>query len=240
MKIDEKGNAADSFAHIFINELQSPLYAQSSTLSSVLSSIKDNINPNDFDLIELSLNSCNYTKNLIENYWFCQKTEKEPYKPDYDTFDLIEIFNGIKRGFEVLSKYYELDFKLNSKDRLLIRADKFYFSLAIENLLFFVVNNAGKNTSINIELREKRGKFQFFIKMKNSNIYFQDCSEFFEYYDYERVCALFENSSSKSGIKISSCLMVSMAKEIIHAHFGRFFFQNLIDNVNVLGFEMPV
>ena len=240
MKIIEKDNINQEYlSNIFIQELQTPLCVQSATLKCLFEQTKDKMNSKDYNLMGLVLNSCNYLKNLIENYCLLKKIQQKGYKPNYEKFDFRELSNVIKSDFESLSSYYKLSFDFEIKNEIIMRADKFFLFLAIENLLFCTLNNAGKNTSIKVKIRIKKEEIQFFIKTQKPYSVFQDINDFFEFYDFTKYY-IAAKTVKNNFAAINNCLMVSMTKEIIHAHFGRFFFQTLTNDANVLGFEMPV
>ncbi|MBQ7286334.1 MAG: hypothetical protein IJW73_01070 [Candidatus Gastranaerophilales bacterium] len=73
-----------------IHDLKTPIAAQIAALESFLKTTSSKINQEEKDLIELTLNSCNYTQKLVDTYSVVQKLNYKSLELNYENFDVAE------------------------------------------------------------------------------------------------------------------------------------------------------
>ena len=106
MKIKER---QDKFLSAVMDNLKVPTIAQIKALELFLSTSSDKINPEEKDLIELTLNSCNNMQKMIDNFSFISKLNSEKINLDYKYFNFKELTEGILEEMSILLKYSELN-----------------------------------------------------------------------------------------------------------------------------------
>ena len=85
LKLEKEKN--EYFAKI-VHDLKTPIIAQIKTLESFLIAVENKISQEEKDLIELTLNSCNYMQKLIDIFNSVQKLDYEAIKLNYEKFNI--------------------------------------------------------------------------------------------------------------------------------------------------------
>ncbi len=227
MKTKEKQE--DLLAKI-IRDIKTPTNAQITALELFLSSACKKINQEEKDLIKLTLNSCVNLQKLIENFHCVHKLNFENLKLKYENFDVIEVINNVLKEFDILIKYSELEVIFNKSREFIIFADKIQIQKAIENILSNSINNAYKNSKIEILISKEKNEFVLKIKNKSPFINQEDLKKIFEKF----------NANTSSYNKTNLNLGLYLSKEIINAHFGKIIAQSFAQNINILGFSIPL
>ena len=212
-----------------IQEFKTPTIAQSSALETLLETTKQKFSADELELIELTLNSCNYMQKLIDTFSNVFKLSLEKLSLKYVKFSLNEILNEVLAELTLLLKYNELKIELNCKNEVIVNADKVQLKKVIENILLNSIKNAYKNTTIEIKIAVFKNEVLFEVKNKSP------------YTDEELLNNIFnKNNGRMLAFKSPSKeLGLYLSKEIINAHFGRMIVKSCDDNINVLGFYLP-
>ena len=205
-----------------IDDLKVPAIAQIKALELFLSTTASKINPDEKDLIELTLNSCNNMQNMIDNFSFISKLKNEKISISYKHFDFIGMLKKSLKEADILLKYSNLKLKLNLEHLKDVYADEDKIKKAIDNMLSFAINASFKNSKLIISgLKIKEGiKFEIVFKSFRKN---------------DDIIEIFNQNQQYS----SKYLQLFIAKEIIKAHFGKIIFKNYEDDMTVLGFLLP-
>ena len=228
MKIIEKKD--EYFAKI-IHDLKTPANAQARALESLLETCSKKINQEEKDLIELTLNSCNYMQNLIEVFCSVYKLNYEKIELNYEKFDIIKLINDTIKELRVLLKYHELNLAIKSSHKaIIVNADKLQIKRVIENILSNEIEHAFKNSIIEIELIKNKSSFIFHAKNKSKYIEPKALKEIFEKF----------KTNYTSTNRIASGLGLYLSKEIIKAHFGKMIAKSYSNDTNIFGFSIPI
>lgn len=220
----------DEYIAKIIHDLKTPLHAQISALESFLSTAREKISQEEKDLIELTLNSCNYMQKLIEIFNSVHKLNFESIKLNYEKFDFMELVVSCLDELKILIKYCELKIDFKNKESLIISADKLQLKRVVENLLSNSINYAFKNSTIEISFNKIGDFLNFQITNKSPYIENQTLKEIFQKY---KTCAGLYN---KNGVGLG----LYLSSEIIQAHFGSMFAKSNPDNTNIFGFRVPI
>ena len=211
----------DEILSIVINNFKNPTIAQIKALELFLNTSSGKISSEEKDLIELTLNSCNYMHKMIDNFSFIVKLNSEKISLDYKTFDILELIKTVLKEISILLKYSNLKLNINSAENTVITADEAKIKNALESLLLYSASSALKNSSIDISILNRKNMMEIEIS--------SNCL-----YEYEN---LFEGSQIKNSSLQNIALITS--KEIINAHFGRMIYKNFENNKMTIGFGLP-
>ncbi len=219
----------DFFAKV-IYDLKTPTAAQIKALELFLSTSSEKISSEEKELIELTLNSCNYMQNLIETFSAVYKLEHEQIRLQYSKFDVSELIDQINHSLGVLLKYHELKIKIKTEKNMVINADKSQIKRVIENILSNAINYSFKNTTIYINATINKNILKFEI---------QNNSPYIEPEMLNKIFEKFKTISTRRN-RTGAGLGLYLSKEIINAHYGKMIAKSYPDNVNILGFEIPI
>lgn len=226
MKLQTK---RDEFLAKIIHDLKTPTIAQIKALECFLTTCSDKINQDEKDLIELTLNSCNYMQKLIDTFSFVHKLNYEELVLNYEKFSLIELIKNTIKELNILLKYYNLKIELKYDEEIIINGDKLQIKRVLDNLISNSINFAFKNSIIYINVDTKRGDTT--VEIKNNSPYIEPkiLKEIFEKFK------TYPSNYNKAGVGLG----LYLSKEIIHAHFGKMIAKSYPDNINIFGFIIP-
>lgn len=220
----------DEYLAKIIHDLKTPTFAQIKALESFLTTGSNKISPEEKDLIELTLNSCNYTQKLIEIFSQVHKLNYNKIILNYEKFSINTLIKNSINELKILLKYNFLDICFKEEKEIIITADKLQIKRVIENLLSNAINYAFENSTIEIELKEQNRTCIFEIKNKSQYIEPKIMKEIFEKYKTHDSCY------NKAGVGLG----LYLSKEIINTHFGKMIAKSTQDDVNIFGFELPI
>lgn len=220
----------DEYIAKIIHDLKVPISAQIIALESFLDTASSKISQEEKDLIELTLNSCNYMQKLTEIFNTVNKLNYEAIKLNYEKFDIVKLAKDSLNELKILIKYNELKISFEADKDIVVDADKLQIKRVIENLLSNSINYAFKNTVIKIFLK-KEDNFVIF-KIINNSPYIEPkiLKEIFQKY---KTCASLYN---KNGVGLG----LYLSNEIMQAHNGEMFANSSVDNFNLFGFKIPI
>lgn len=220
----------DEYIAKIIHDLKVPISAQIIALESFLDTASSKISQEEKDLIELTLNSCNYMQKLTEIFNTVNKLNYEAIKLNYEKFDIVKLVKDSLDELKILIKYNELKISFDFNKEIIVDADKIQIKRVIENLLSNSINYAFKNTTIKIFIESKEN-FAIF-KIINNSPYIEPnvLKEIFQKY---KTSAFLYN---KSGVGLG----LYLSNEIMQAHHGEMIAQSNVDNLNLFGFKIPI
>ena len=219
----------DEYVSKIIHDLENPIVAQITALESFLSTTAEKLSQEERDLIELTLNSCNYMQKLTEIFNSVYRLNFENIKLNYEKFNVAELIKTLIKDLSILLKYCELDIALDCENEIIINADKAQIKKVIEILLSNAVNYAFKNTTIKIRTSTLNG--DFLLEIKNNSLYIepQTLKEVFEKHK------TYPSLYNKNGVGLG----LYLSKEIIQAHQGTMIANSSPDNITSFGFKIP-
>jgi len=208
-----------------INNLKNPTVAQIKALELFLSTSANKINTEEKDLIELTLNSCNYMHKMIDNYSLAVKLNSEKLYPDYKQFNIIELLEKTVKDINILLKYSNLNVNIYPDKNYFVKADEIKIRNVIESLLLYGINSSCKNSDIDIFISDNKNDLKFEVKIP--------C------FDYKEDETSDYSDSNPKKQDIPTCnIGLFIAKEIIYAHFGKMIYKRK-DNKLIIGFYLP-
>ena len=219
----------DEYVSKIIHDLENPIVAQITALESFLSTTADKLSQEERDLIELTLNSCNYMQKLTEIFNSVYRLNFENIKLNYEKFNATELINTLIKDLNILLKYCELDIVLDCENEIIVNADKAQIKKVIEILLSNAVNYAFKNSTIKIRTSTLNGDFLFEIKNNSLYIEPQILKEVFEKHK------TYPSLYNKNGVGLG----LYLSREIIQAHQGSMIAKSSPETITIFGFKIP-
>ncbi len=219
----------DEYVSKIIHDLENPIVAQITALESFLSTTSEKLSQEERDLIELTLNSCNYMQKLTEIFNSVYRLNFENIKLNYEKFNVTELIKTLIKDLNILLKYCELDIIFDCENEIIVNADKAQIKKVIEILLSNAVNYAFKNSTIKIRTSTLNGDFLFEIKNNSLYIEPQILKEVFE--KHKTHPSLYNKNGVGLGLYLS--------REIIQAHQGSMIAKSTPENITIFGFKIP-
>ena len=229
-KLKAKNDIKEEYIIKIIHDFKTPINAQIKALELFLSTTKSKILQEEKDLIELTLNSCNYMQKLIETFTCVHQLKSTNLILNYEKFDMVELIKSSIKELEILLKFYELDVVFDNKKEIIINADKIQIKRVVENLLSNSINYAYKNTEIKINVDLKNENLIFTIKNKSPYIEPIALKEIFKKYKTQA------SRFNKHGVGLG----LYLSQEIINAHWGEMIAKSNVDETNIFGFAIPI
>ncbi len=220
----------EEFLAKIIHDLKTPTLAQISALEVFLANSSDKLNENEKELIELTLNSCNYMQNLIETFNIVYKMDFEQIHLNYEKFNIVNLIKEVQNEIKILLKYNKLNIELKSSKEIIVNADKLQIKRVLENILSNAINNSYKNSTIYINVAKTKSSIQLEVKNNSPYIESKILEEIFEKFKS------YPSLHKKAGIGLG----LYLSKEIINAHYGKMIAKSFEDNINIFGFELPL
>ena len=216
-----------------INDVKVPALAHIEALQVFLETSTSKLSSEDLDYVKLMLNSANYLQRILSIYSWLQHIEaKKPIKLTYLKFDFVEFLDDILNEFKIVMKFYNLKLEYRYRKQILINADTNKLRLALECILYAVIENAYKNTQLQITITARNNNLQFEIRNHS------------DYMEQSLVDCLFDKNKPIINAPYHYRRLISygffVAKEIIHAHFGSMIIHSYEENVNIFGFNIPI
>ena len=219
----------EEYLEKIIHDLKTPATAQICALESLLKATDSKFSKKELDLIELTLNSCNYMKNLIDTFLNVLKLNSQKLSLNYTKFNFNELVKEVISEVNILLKYNELLLEITSDNEIILHADRLQIKRVIENILSNSIKNAYKNTTIQINISKIGAEVCFEVQNNSPYIEPEILKEIFN--KYKTHCSFYNKPSIGLGLYLS--------KEIINAHFGRMIAKSFADDINIFGFYLP-
>jgi signal transduction histidine kinase len=157
---------------------------------------------------------------------------KKQIKLSYLKFDFVEFLDEILDKFQIVLKFYNLKLEFRYRKQIFISADKAKLRLAIECILYAVIENAYKNSTLQITINARNNNLNFEVRNHS------------DYMDETLVGYLFDKDKPIIDSPYHYRRLIShsffVAKEMIHAHFGSKIIHSYQDNINIFGFNIPI
>ena len=131
---------------------------------------------------------------------------------------------------EILLKYNRLKIEINSSCNLKVHADKALMEQVIDSVITNSIDNAYKDTVIQINISQKNKEFYFEVKSNSP------------YIDEDIIKNIFNKNNGYLSLYAHPGISLGMilSKDIMNAHFGRMIVRSFEDDINIFGFCLPL
>lgn len=224
---DLRKNFIDTLTH----DLKTPILAQIRALELLLENHFGPLNVAQQEMLQLSLDSCQYMYDMVLTLISTYKFENEEFKLNYSYFNIIEILEeSVKKVKNYLKKNnikIVIIPKINSP---VIAGDVIRIEKVIQSLFFNSLNSAFKNSVLKIYLVQKNESL--IVEFENHSCFIsqEKLEEMF------KLCCATSTKFDKIGVGIG----LFLARKIIEKHNGNIIAKSDIRQRNILGFKIPI
>lgn len=212
------------------HDLKTPIIAQIRSLELILKGGFGQINSNQKDLLQLTLDSCKGMYSLVSAILFSYKFDNNEIKLNSDEINITELLLECCVEVSNLAKERNIEIIINP-DLIQnnINADIKFLKYA---MLYFIengVSHAYENSQVIVNLYEENDEIAMTVNTEGPYIPPKDIRYMFDQY----------LGQTKTYNKIGFCLKLYYSSQIIRAHNGKVFITSDPSNKNILGFKIP-
>lgn len=222
----------ETYISTLSHDLKIPTLAQIRALELLISGNLGNVNDEQKEILNLTLDSCYCMYDMLSTILTTYKYENNDIILNYEKVHMLKLLD------EAFSKSIKgmhnknINVRLKAKDKFVsLYADKAQMKKAFENIIDFCVSSAYKDTEIICEIG----------KINNSNSVFISLGFESPYVSSETIQNMFKmyTTSSEKMDKVGSSLNLYLAKQIINAHNGTIAVESKKSNYNNYKIELP-
>lgn len=157
----------DKYISVLNHDIKTPALAQMRALEYLLADRKEELSPNQRDILNMTLESCQEQYDIINNLISTLKYKKQENTLVCRPFNIIELLkNNLQKLKTTLSNNNNnVIFKCKNSE-ISINADQGKLSEALFKLIKYAVNRASKNSAINIEILESEQESNIIINIE--------------------------------------------------------------------------
>ena len=230
---DEKKLQArkETFVATLTHDLKTPTTAQMNAMKLLLDGSLGSLNPQQKEMVELTLNSNIYMSNMISTILATYKSESGEVVLKPEEFDITELISSTCKEISNLARTKEQNIIVKSSiDKPYVTADKLQIKRAVVNLISNAITYGFDKTDIEVVLREENDRI------------FLDVLNHCRYIPPERMKEIFlkyKSSENAKFNKASTGLGLYLSKQIINAHSGEIHANSYENQTCVFGFSIP-
>lgn len=221
----------ETYVATLSHDLKTPTIAQIRALELLLSKNIGEINKDQEELLNLTLDSCKYMFEMVSTLLNTYKYENGEIILNYDYFDINQLIEACLNEISQLAeeKGHLIIFKPNSAENI-IYADKIQIKRILMNLLSNSLTYAYSNTDLVITT--ERNDSRIVVNVKNKSPYMQPKV-------LETIFNKYVTHAEKFN-KVGAGLGLYLSKQITEAHSGKIIAQSFEDNKCIFGFDIPI
>ena len=203
----------ENYISTISHDLKIPVIAQMRALELLSDGSLGTLNPEQKEMIDLTLESCKSVYDMLSAILETYKYENKKIPLIFSVFNAEKMFNNIFYKLKPLLKRKNININLNLKTPEIFGDEK-NLEKAFKNIFEYCLYSAVQNSTINVNLNKISDGFEILI----------NCQTHFDENFPDNLKGNFE--------KIGSNLNLCLAKQIIDSHNGNIVFQN--NNKNLL------
>lgn len=220
----------ESFIEILTHDLKTPILAQIRVLDMLVDGKFGEMNAEQAEMLQLTLESCNYMYTMVATLISTYKFDIEDIDLNYSHFNIIKIIEDTIN----LTKDYltENNIKVVIIPEIknpIVAGDAVRLKKVIQTLFFNSINSAFKNSIMKIYLSEFDNNLSVKFESRSGYISSEKIRKMFQ----------FHTCPTKKYDKIGTGIGLYLVNKIIEKHRGQIIAESSITQTNVLGFEIP-
>jgi len=193
------------------HDLKIPTLAQIRALELLADGSLGGLNPQQSEIVNLTLDSCRSMYEMMSNILYSYKYENLEIIPNIEKFDVVKLLNDCFDMFQTLCKK-DINAKIKSaKSQMCIFADKEQFKKAVQNLLGYCFSSADDNVFCDLNFNSSN----LFLTFSFENLYMKNTG-------FRNMFNRFTTSDEKLD-KIGTNIRLYLAKQIITANKGELY-----------------
>lgn len=213
------------------HDLKTPAIAQVRALELLLSGQLGDLNDEQREMLNLTLDSCNYMYDMVYTLLSTYKFENGDISLNYSSFDVVAMVSESVNELSNLANENSIKISFSSEDKVCkICADRIELKRVIINLLSNAINYAYSGSIVNVNLSCTNSEVR--VKVQNAGPYIES----------DVMAKLFRKyvTHSEKYNKVGIGLGLYLSKKIIEAHSGKIIAESYPENQNVFGFTVPI
>ncbi len=221
----------ETYVATLSHDLKTPTIAQIRALELLLSRDLGEINKEQEELLNLTLDSCKYMFEMVSTLLSTYKYENGELILNYDYFNMNELIESCLNEISQLAgeKGHTIIFKPNSAENI-VNADKIQVKRILMNLLGNSLTYAYPDTELTITVEKLNGSLR--VCVKNHSPYMPKKV-------LETIFNKYVTHAEKFN-KVGAGLGLYLSKQIVQAHGGKIITKSFEDNRCIFGFELPL
>jgi PAS domain S-box-containing protein len=213
------------------HDLKTPAIAQVRALELLLSGQFGDFNKEQKEMLEMTLESCNYLYEMVYTLLSTCKLENGSFSLNYSTFDIIPIVSECIYEMSNLTNENSINIEFEHNVEIcIVEADRIEIKRVIINLLSNAIKYAFPSSNIIISLNVMEDNVELLVK--NSSPYIEPIA-------LKRLFGKYVTNSDKFN-KVGFGLGLYLSKRIIEKHNGCIIAESLKSQNNIFGFSIPV
>ena len=213
------------------HDLKSPTNAQINILDLLLNGQFGKLNPEQYQILEMTRWTSKYISNLVGTIISSYKSECNALQLNKTIFNLADVVENICKENKYIAKEKNLSIVFNNENKCLIYADKLQISRVINNFLTNALNYSLKDSLIIIEIIQNESFTEFTMSNKGYPIQKDELKNLFKKFH--------KTKNSKYNVT-STGLGLYSAKKIIDLHKGFIFANCTKDGIYTFGFKLAL
>lgn len=220
-----------SFVATLTHDLKTPTLAQIKASELLLTGLFGKLNDEQREIITQIKTSCNYMYDLIFTILDTYLYDNGQTKIKPEKFDIVSLVNQTVNELTnlITEKGQTINIHAASKS-IYTFADKFQIKRVIVNLLGNAINYGFRNSTIDIDITDKKNNITLNVKNKS------------QYIPKDRIKDIFAKYKQKANAKYyktGTGLGLYLSKQIIDAHNGKVYAKSNFNQVCDFGFKLP-
>lgn len=226
----EVNRQKEQFVATLSHDLKTPVIAQTRSIELLLKEIFGKLSPEQKELLELTLESCNHLYNLISTIQYSYKFDNDEIILAPADVNILDIITECCDEVSKLAKERHVEIVINPfLKHNEIKADKKFLKDAILYLIENSISYAYENTKIYVELSDENNELSLKIHTRSPYIPENLLHTMFDKY----------LGQTETYSKIGFCLKLYYSSQIIQAHNGKILAYSDPLNKNTFGFTIP-
>ena len=229
-KLEKLNKSKDRILATVAHDIRNPITGIEGMLG-ILAEQLEKINPEDQELIDLSIKSCKKAQSLIQELLDISLIESEDYHLDTEVIHLEQYLKGVISQFRAKAEEKDIELKLKiDPESLKAEVDTKNFSRVIEN----IISNAIKFTEQGkVELYTKEKEDDVIIEIRDTGIGIPEKLKDYIFDKFSRARRLGTKGESTTG------LGMSIVKSIVEKHGGRVWLESQEGKGTVFFITLP-
>ncbi len=220
----------ETYIATLTHDLKVPTLAQIRSLELLLNGSLGELTPEQKEISQLTLDSCNYMLDMISTILSTYRYEDNGIELDHTEFDIVELTTEVCKEVDYFAR--DKHIVVIIKPHLgsgIIRADKMQIKRVIMNLLSNSIAYAKENSNVLIEIiQNSNGMTEYLIKNTSTYIPPAVMKDLFSKY------VTHKSKYNKVGIGLG----LYLSRQIIEKHGGSMIAQSNPKDENIFGFKL--
>lgn len=229
LKTDDIEELRNGFIETLAHDLKTPIIAQIRILDLLILGHFGNLNKEQLDIINTTLDSCKYMYEMVSTLISTYRFENEDFKLNCSDFYIMESIENIISAADDFLKRKNLKVVIIPECKIdCIFGDEIRLKKVFESILFNSINLSFKNSVIKIFINKIYNNISIVIESHGCFI------------SPERFNSMFKLQLTENFDKIGSGIGLYLAKKIVEKHNGKIIAYSDIRQKIFLGFEIPL